>query len=591
MAGRQGGQPGLNGSTARALLELSRTAMGNWGESIRHIVQFDAEALQVERVNFWSLSEESSSIHCEAGYVVSSHFFERGAALFEHDAPEYFAALRQKRILNMHDVSTDPRSRGLRGYCVARGISSMLDVPVCLEGRLVGVLCHEHVGPPRRWTEREEGFAMGAAQVVASALAARAHTQSEAAALRASFLDSVSRVTLQSLDVREIASRAISVVVPKLADIAVVRVQNRDGALELIAATHADPEKRRLLIDVARAMERRGGPVVAMLVMRQNQSLLVPDLQPSAFEHYGVSEAQRAVLLELRVRSLMAIPLAAAGRSFGALQLCTVDRRYGADDLDLAEGVGQRLSSALENARLYSMAREAIQARDDLLVLASHELRTPLTSLQLLTDDSLRRARRSGDRAEERRCETIVHQVKRLGSLVERMLEALQTRGEGIALTLQSCDLTSIVEGCVRSTTARSGRAITLSVSAKTPPVGTWDRARIERAISELLDNAIKFGAKEPIEVLLGGDETQAEVTIRDHGVGIEPDRLPSLFSLFERAVPKEHFGGLGLGLYVAKGIVEAHGGSISAASSAGEGTTFVVRLPLAGPVAGTAPM
>jgi signal transduction histidine kinase len=569
---------------ARALLELSRTATGDWSASIRHIVQFDAEALQVERVNFWAVSEEGSSMHCEAGYVSGSHIFERGATLFEPDSPEYFAALREARILNMEDVTTDPRCGGLRDYCAARGISSMLDMPVCVEGRLAGVLCHEHVGAARRWTEREEDFAMGAAQVVASALAARAHTQSEATAQRAAFLDNVSRVVLQTLDLREVARRAASLVVPKLADVAVVWMLNRDNVFEWLAVNHADPGKRELLAQAARDTTASGRrPALPSLIVRQKQSLLIPDVTPAVLERYSIPEAQRALFDKLAIRSGIGVPLAVAEKTFGAMILLTVGRRYGGEDLELAEEVGDRVGWALENARLYAIAREAIHARDDFLLLASHELRTPLTALQLLAEDALRRGHRSGDAREEKRCQTIVHQVYRLGSLVERMLEALQIRSEGVVLNRQSCDLASIVEGVVADVGERATRAgCAIALLARPGAVARWDRPRLQRAVFELLDNAIKFGANGPIEVHLDQKATHVALTVRDHGPGIAADRLPSIFLPFERAVSKEHFGGLGLGLTIAKTIVEAHGGSISAASRAGDGATFVVRLPLA---------
>jgi signal transduction histidine kinase len=552
--------------------------------SIRHIVQFDAEAMQVERVNFWSLSEEGSSIRCEAGYVSGSHVFERGATLFEPEIPEYFVAIRETRILNVQDVSTDPRCTGLRDYCASRGISSMLDMPVCVEGRLAGVLCHEHVGPARRWTEREEDFAMGAAQVVASALAARAHTQAEATAQRAAFLDNVSRVILQTLDVREVARRAVSLVVPRLADVAVVWMLNRDGTLEWLAATHADPRKQDLVTRTLRAAASSDrGPAMALQTVRQKQSMLVPDVTSTVLSRYGLAEAQRLALIELGARSAMIVPLAVANKTFGAMTFLASARRYGGDDLELAEEVGDRVGWALENARLYAIAREAIRARDDFLILASHELRTPLTSLQLLAEDALRRGVRAGDAREEKRCRAIVHQVLRLGSLVERMLEALQVRNEGIVISPQMCDLGAIVESCVANTAERANRAgCEIRLESPQGAMGRWDRQRLQRAICELLDNAIKFGAGQPIEVRLVRQQTNVVLTIRDHGAGIVADRLSSIFLPFERAASKEHFGGLGLGLTMAKTIIDAHGGSISATSDAGEGATFVVRLPLA---------
>jgi signal transduction histidine kinase len=118
-----------------------------------------------------------------------------------------------------------------------------------------------------------------------------------------------------------------------------------------------------------------------------------------------------------------------------------------------------------------------------------------------------------------------------------------------------------------------------------TPVVARVDRRSVERVVAALLDNAVKFGAKKPIEVVLQRTDSHAEITVRDHGEGIAPDKLPSIFSPFERAVPRD-YGGLGLGLFVAKAIVDAHGGELRITSQPGEGTTAVVRLPLKGPSA-----
>jgi signal transduction histidine kinase len=280
----------------------------------------------------------------------------------------------------------------------------------------------------------------------------------------------------------------------------------------------------------------------------------------------------------------MGVPIAVAGETFGALPLFASERRYGPADLELAESVAERLAWALENARLYGVARDAIHARDDFLALASHELRTPLTALRLLTDSSLQRAHRRGDAAEEQRFQLVAIQAERLGVLVGRMLEAVKTRAEGVVLVPQTCELAAVVEHCVRSATERAHAAGSIGLTAQAGMVGRWDPGRLERALGELLDNAFRFGANRPIEVVLHRHEDQAEVTIRDHGIGIPVDRQGAVFYPFDRAAPTHHFGGLGLGLYLARAIVEAHGGSIELTSQVGEGTRVVVRLPLAGP-------
>jgi GAF domain-containing protein len=166
---------------AQALLELTCARPEEWDASIRRIVQFDAEVIHAERVSFWSVRDETRSIHCEASYVASSGLFERGATITRSHHMAYFKAIREARILEIADVARDDRiTRDLQAYCVAHGISSKLDIPVWVDGQLAGVPCHEHVGAKRRWKAGDEDFAAGVGQVVASALAVRATTHAEA---------------------------------------------------------------------------------------------------------------------------------------------------------------------------------------------------------------------------------------------------------------------------------------------------------------------------------------------------------------------------------------------------------------------------
>jgi signal transduction histidine kinase len=110
--------------------------------------------------------------------------------------------------------------------------------------------------------------------------------------------------------------------------------------------------------------------------------------------------------------------------------------------------------------------------------------------------------------------------------------------------------------------------------------VGSWDRSRLDQIVSNLLSNAFKFGPGAPIEVSLSGREGRAILTVQDHGMGIAPERIPRIFERFERGVSVRHFGGLGLGLYIVRSIVDAFGGTVCCESSLGSGARFVVSLP-----------
>ena len=564
--------------TAQALAQLSRSIGADWEGWIRRVLEFDAEILHVERVSFWSLREETSSIHCDAGFVASVQSFEHGATLFEPDLPEYFAAMREARILEMVDVQTDPRCRGLRAYCASRGIASMLDVPVWLDGRLSGVLCHEHVGATRSWSAEEEDFATGVSQVVSSGLSARAHTRAEADTRRAAFLDSISRLA-SSLDAREIADRAVSLCVPCLSEVSSIAV-SRDGGIEFLGLKHRDPAKERTILEHIRG--RVWTYPVPTRVMRQGQSLLLTDTTPEVAARYGFTPDDLILIEALGVRTAMSVPLTVGNNTFGAMSFAAGDRRYGADDLALAEDVGSRVAAALENARLYAVAQEAIRARDELLVVTAHELRTPLTALQLRTDQLLRKARRGADPIEKAWGESIARDVRRFSWVVDHVLDALKIRSEGVVLAPAACDLAAIVRRRVGLVADRA-RAARCPITLESVPslTGRWDRGRLEKVIDVLLDNAIKFGGGGPIDVSLRAVGPWVELVVRDRGIGIPAERMRAIFQPFERAVPKEHFGGLGLGLYVAKAIVDAHSGSIEVTSHPGRGAAFTVRLPL----------
>jgi signal transduction histidine kinase len=581
-----GSLPGsLERGAACALVELSRTVgTEDWDTSVRRIVKLDAELLEVDRVNLWSLHEETASIYCEGGYVASLRTYEHGATLFESQLPEYFAAMREARIINMPDVRTDPRCRGLREYCASRSIASMLDVPVWADGSLSGVVCHEHVGAIRRWNAREEDFVTCISQIVSWAIASRARSEADVAAQRASFLDTVSSV-LSSLDSLEVAKEAVWLCLPKFAHMAMVWVRSDEGGLECKSAGHVDPTKNGVVLEHCRKRApewRRERPGFASRATLQGQSLLIPELNPSVLEGYGFHSSDRAMLLELGLKSAMAVPLVAGGRILGALTLFHGTRAFTTDDLVLAESIASRVAGALWNARLYEIARSAIRARDEILVLAAHELRTPLSALQLTTDQLVQQTRRGQDAAQITRSEKVATQVRRFRGVVDRILEAMSIRAEGVSIHRSPCDLAQTVRDRVARMSPRA-QSMGSTITASCPPSleGTFDCDRAGTVVDALLDNAVKFGRGQPIEVTLVLEGPWAVLAVRDHGIGFSPEGLDAFFDPFERGVAREHFGGLGLGLYVAKAIVDAHGGSIGATSEPGEGATFVVRLPI----------
>jgi signal transduction histidine kinase len=210
----------------------------------------------------------------------------------------------------------------------------------------------------------------------------------------------------------------------------------------------------------------------------------------------------------------------------------------------------------------------------------------PLHSLQVLVQGIIRRHLTISPDALQQSLPIIERQVKRLTRLVAILLDVSRIQLGRVTLELEEVDLSAVVQDIVAQFTEEATRADSpISVRGAAHVRGRWDRARLEQVVANLLSNAIKFGAGEPIDVLVEADHDRARLVVQDHGIGVAPERLPHIFDRFERGVSARSYGGLGLGLFLARSIVNAHGGTLNAESTVGSGSCFTVELPCAGPV------
>lgn len=168
----------LESSHYRAILELAALDKSNFGSVLRKILAVDARELDCERVNCWTLDDRS--IRCVAGYLRTTETFEAGTVLEATSCPNYFRALADDPVILADDARTDPRTREFTdGYLVPLDITSMMDVPIWVRGRMWGVVCHEHVGPARHWTDAERDFAISIGHIVSMAVEARERADAE----------------------------------------------------------------------------------------------------------------------------------------------------------------------------------------------------------------------------------------------------------------------------------------------------------------------------------------------------------------------------------------------------------------------------
>jgi signal transduction histidine kinase len=264
----------------------------------------------------------------------------------------------------------------------------------------------------------------------------------------------------------------------------------------------------------------------------------------------------------------------------------TQARRFEAIDPAAAEELARRAALAIDNARLYREAKAAVRLRDELLTVSSHELNTPIASLKLMSQ-AFEKLDAIPPAAEFRRMVGVIsRQSQRLAALVSDILDVGEIPAGNFILSREPVELASLVRETVELARHDLDRArCRLTLQTGEQLVGHWDRARIRKVIASLLSNAIKFAPGKQVEVVVAsGDPGWARLIVEDHGMGIPPERLPHIFGRFERAVSVSHYGGLGLGLYIVRALVEAHGGRVTATSAPGEGAKFTVDLPLGSP-------
>ena len=332
------------------------------------------------------------------------------------------------------------------------------------------------------------------------------------------------------------------------------------------------------------------GRAALELAIATPPDLIISDVMMPGLDGFALVKALRA---NERTRTVPVILLSArAGEEATVSGL-----QSGADDYLVkpfsARELIARVRTQLEMARIRAdvaahETREAkltaaLHARDEFLSLVSHEFRTPLCVL-ILQAAGLARSLREGGQAEAnlertlKRAEIVERQAARLTRLVESFLDVTQLSSGEPSVVREEVDVAALAQRMVDDL---ADTGIEISLRTDRPIIGRWDRARLETILTQLLSNACKFGEGNLIDIDVCGDATSARIVVRDQGIGIPPDAQSRIFERFERAVSERHYGGFGLGLWIARKHVEALGGTIGVQSEVGRGAAFAVELPL----------
>ncbi|WP_339532461.1 hybrid sensor histidine kinase/response regulator [Pseudomonas mucidolens] len=230
---------------------------------------------------------------------------------------------------------------------------------------------------------------------------------------------------------------------------------------------------------------------------------------------------------------------------------------------------------------------QAVRMRDDFMSIVAHEVRTPLNGLILETQ--LRKMHLARDNASAFTLDKMramvdrdERQIQSLTRLIEDMLDVSRIRTGKLSIRPTRFDLSLLVRNLLENfapQVAAAGSSIDLL--AEQPVVGNWDEFRIEQVVSNLLTNALRYGAKSPVDVRVYAAQGEARIEVRDRGIGISEENQKRIFQQFERVSASHAVAGLGLGLFISEQIIAAHGGTIEVESRVGEGALFRVCLPL----------
>lgn len=572
--------------TLRALDRVSSAALGT-GELDTFLPQLMTVLLEtvaaVDSVAIF-LRDEEDVLSVRAAIGLEEEAQARQSVRVGEGFTGTVAAKREPLLLR--DAGRDPLLRGT--VLRVRGIHALYGVPLLHEGRVIGVA---QMGSRTAYDFSDDDqqllrtMAQRATSLIIQAQLMerlmRDIRQRKEAEQAQALLVEAGAVLAQSLDMDTTLKSIASLAVAYLADYCMLDLQGGDGQLHRLEVQARDPARKALIHQTMAYPPRLGSPSPVARVFETGISH-VAEITPEWLNQAAQSPEHRAMLQALDPRSSVILPLKARGRTLGVINLASREprRMSRASMIQVAQGLADRAAIAIDNARLYQEAREAVKVREDVVAIVSHDLRNPLNAISLSASTLIKR-----EELDERTAKTatrIYAAADRAHRLIRDLLDFTQARVGGIPLSPREVSLGELVRQVVEEIqSAFPERSLELRLGN----VGTVDADpdRLAQVLSNLLGNAVQHSpASTPVrvEARLEGDGVLVEV--HNEGAPIPAELLPVLFEPFQRGREARTGtgGSLGLGLFISRQIVQAHGGRIEVRSAPGVGTAFTVWLP-----------
>jgi PAS domain S-box-containing protein len=401
------------------------------------------------------------------------------------------------------------------------------------------------------------------------------------------FLSEAAIALSSSIEFQPTIDTIVRLPVSRIADSAVLFLLDDHGVPYAAGSQHSEPELDERLRD-ALVLRPGGGSVVStpvLHVLREGRTVRVPDVTDELLAEIADSTEHLEQLRGISPESLLVVPLTSLGRTFGALSLgCSAPRaEFSAADEALAEELAARAALALDNARLYAESQRDARAREEILHLVSHDLRNTVNAATLQLDMLDLTAAKESSRTPTAALRRALTQMQRM---VRDLLDAESMASGRFGVHAKPADLAALLQEATDSLHAVAAeRRVRLELAAEsTIPRVRVDAERLQQVLSNLVGNAVKFsGAGSAVRIVACIEEHTGDVEVRveDRGCGIKAEEVPFVFERFWQGPNARRSGrGAGLGLAIARGIVEAHGGRIWVESEPGQGSTFGFTIP-----------
>ena len=400
---------------------------------------------------------------------------------------------------------------------------------------------------------------------------------------RQQFLAEAGEKLASSFGSSETLTQVARLAVPVIADGCILENRVGNGFLAG-AAAHVDPGIEEILDEIGMAGARippRSHPLTEIL--KRPLPVLLQSNAAARLQEASVGPAYLKAMKAMNPQSALFLPLVAREQLIGALTLFRTKGSFDGDDLGFAQDLARLAALALDNARLHDTVRASLRARDEMVGVVSHDLRNPVAAVKMLSRTLLRAPANGGSQAQES-IELISQAAEQMDALIRDLLDVNRLDAGKLVISPVPVDPSVLLTDSLqtlRPLVDEKGISLDLQIETALPKVMA-DPERIQQTLSNLVGNAIKFSpAGSKIVVVARKDAEGVIISVLDNGKGIAPEHLPRVFDRYWQSSRTDRQGA-GLGLAIAKGIVEAHGGRIWIESKPGEGTTASFTLPLA---------